>query len=202
MSEPETRSLWRLAPLGVFALLAILLFARLFAGDSSHVPSPLIGRPAPPFNLPAVEGLAGVSGVSDADLRQGQVSVLNVFASWCPPCRSEHHVLMALARDERLKAAGLRLFGLAYKDEAANVRRFLEDEGNPFAAVGADLLGLTGIDLGVYGVPETYLVGGDGVILFKYVGPLTPQTLATELTPRIEKALSANKAAATPAPAQ
>lgn len=191
MSEPEQRrSLLRLAPLAVFLLLASLLLGRLFSGDASRLPSPLIGHPAPAFDLPSIEGYDGAQGLSDADLRQGHVSLLNVFASWCPPCRAEHRILMALSRDEGLKAKGVRLYGLSYKDEPANARKFLEDEGSPFAAVGADYLGLTSINLGVYGVPETYIIGGDGVIAYKYVGPLTSQTVATTLMPEIEKALS------------
>jgi cytochrome c biogenesis protein CcmG, thiol:disulfide interchange protein DsbE len=191
MSAPDRRrSLLRLAPLGVFLLLASLLLGRLFSGDASRLPSPLIGHPTPAFDLPAIEGLEGAKGLADADLRQGHVSVLNVFASWCPPCRAEHRVLMALAHDEALKAKGVRLYGLAYKDEPANARRFLEDQGSPYAAVGADYLGMTAINLGVYGVPETYVIGEDGIITYKYVGPLTAQIVATTLMPEIEKALS------------
>jgi cytochrome c biogenesis protein CcmG, thiol:disulfide interchange protein DsbE len=186
----QRRSLLRLAPLGVFLLLATLLLGRLFSGDASRLPSPLIGHAAPAFDLPAIEGYDGAKGLSDADLREGHVSLLNVFASWCPPCRAEHRVLMALSRDESLKAKGVRLYGLSYKDEPANARKFLQDEGSPFTAIGADYLGMTSINLGVYGVPETYIVRGDGVIAYKYVGPLTPQIVATTLMPEIEKALS------------
>ena len=191
--EGESRSPWlRLAPLGVFLLLAGLFVARLFSGDPSKLPSALIGRPAPAFALPAVEGLTGVAGFSDADLRQGHVSVINVFASWCAPCRAEAAELMALAHDETLKAAGVKLYGLSYKDEAANAVRFLTQEGNPFDAVGADFVGRTAIDFGVYGVPETFVVRGDGVVAYKLVGPLTPYALEKTLLPEIEKALKAS----------
>jgi cytochrome c biogenesis protein CcmG/thiol:disulfide interchange protein DsbE len=186
-----SRSWLRLAPLGVFLLLAGLFVARLFSGDPSKLPSALIGRPAPAFTLPSVEGLSGVSGFSDANLREGHVSVINVFASWCAPCRAEAPTLMSLAHDEALKAQGVKLYGLSYKDEAANSVRFLTQEGNPFDAVGDDYAGRTAIDFGVYGVPETFVVRGDGVVAYKLVGPLTPYALEKTLLPEIEKALKA-----------
>lgn len=192
--EKSPRTWLRLAPLGVFLLLAGLFVARLFSGDPSKLPSALIGRPAPAFTLPAVEGLAGVSGFGDADLRQGHVSVINVFASWCAPCRAEAPTLLTLAHDETLKAAGVKLYGLSYKDDAANAVRFLTQEGNPFDAVGADSLGRTAIDFGVYGVPETFVVRGDGVVAYKFVGPLSPYALEKTLIPEIEKALKASAA--------
>ena len=185
------RSWLRLAPLGVFLLLAGLFVVQLFTGDPSKLPSALIGRPAPAFTLPPVEGLAGVAGFSDANLREGHVSVINVFASWCAPCRAEAPTLMALAHDDALKAQGVKLYGLSYKDEAANSVRFLKQEGNPFDAVGADYAGRTAIDFGVYGVPETFVIRGDGVVAYKLVGPLTPYALEKTLLPEIEKALKA-----------
>ena len=194
MSSEEggaSRSWLRLAPLGVFLLLAGLFVARLFSGDPSKLPSALIGRPAPAFTLPPVEGLVGVAGFSDAHLREGHVSVINVFASWCAPCRAEAPTLMSLAHDEALKAQGVKLYGLSYKDEAANSVRFLTQEGNPFDAVGDDYAGRTAIDFGVYGVPETFVVRGDGVVAYKLVGPLTPYALEKTLLPEIEKALKA-----------
>jgi len=186
-----SRSWLRLAPLGVFLLLAGLFAVQLFSGDPSKLPSALIGRPAPAFSLPPLEGLAGVAGFSDANLRDGHVSVINVFASWCVPCRAEAPTLMSLAQDEALKAQGVKLYGLSYKDEAANAVRFLKQEGNPFEAVGADTAGRTAIDFGVYGVPETFVVRGDGVVAYKLVGPLTPYALEKTLLPEIEKALKA-----------
>ncbi len=194
MSSEEggaSRSWLRLAPLGVFLLLAGLFVARLFSGDPSKLPSALIGRPAPAFTLPPVEELVGVAGFSDAHLREGHVSVINVFASWCAPCRAEAPTLMSLAHDEALKAQGVKLYGLSYKDEAANSVRFLTQEGNPFDAVGDDYAGRTAIDFGVYGVPETFVVRGDGVVAYKLVGPLTPYALEKTLLPEIEKALKA-----------
>lgn len=188
------RSPLRFLPLAAFALLAALFFVRLFAGDASRLPSALIGKPAPVFALPAMDGPPDVPALSSDDLRRGHVSVVNVFASWCAPCRAEHPSLMALARDEKLKAKGVELYGLSYKDEPSNARRFLDEDGNPFAKIGVDSAGRTAIDFGVYGVPETFVVRGDGVIAYKFVGPLSPQSLATTLIPEIEKAMGERRA--------
>lgn len=186
---PRQNSLLRLLPLGVFIILAGLFLLRLFAGDASRLPSALIGRPAPPFALPTIKGLAGTPGLSDKNLREGHVSVVNVFASWCAPCHAEHATLMALAREPALKAMGVRLYGLSYKDEPANALKFLDGDGNPYDAIGTDLSGRTAIDFGVYGVPETFIVKGDGTVAYKFVGPLSPQALAATLIPEIEKAM-------------
>jgi cytochrome c biogenesis protein CcmG/thiol:disulfide interchange protein DsbE len=166
-----------LLPVVVFLGLAILFAIRLGAGDPARLPSALVGKPAPALALPAIPGLreAGgqaVPGLAAADLRGGRVTVLNVWASWCAPCRLEHPLLMDLAKDP-----SIRLVGLNYKDSEANARRFLGAFGNPFAAIGADDTGRTAIDWGVYGVPETFVVGPDGVIRYKHVGPLTPESL-------------------------
>lgn len=186
------RSPLRFLPLGVFALLAGVFLLRLWGGDPSHLPSALIGKPAPTFSLPAVEGVVGTPGLATEDLRRGHVSVVNVFASWCAPCHQEHPALMALAQDAELRAKGVEVYGLSYKDEPANAKRFLGGMGNPFSRIGADVSGRTAIDFGVYGVPETFVVRGDGTIAYKFVGPLSSQTLTTELVPQIEKALAAD----------
>jgi cytochrome c biogenesis protein CcmG/thiol:disulfide interchange protein DsbE len=191
MSERATeapRSPLRFLPLILFGLLAALFLVRLFGGDASRIPSALIGKPAPQFDLPALEGLKDAPGFATADLRQGHVTLVNIFASWCAPCRQEHPVLMALANDEALKGKGVALYGLSYKDEAANALGFLTEEGNPFQRVGVDRAGRTAIDFGVYGVPETFVVKGDGTIAYKFIGPLTPSAVATVLIPEIEKA--------------
>ncbi len=176
-------------PLAVFALLVALFFVRLYAGDSSRLPSALIGKQVPTFVLPPLSGLQDVPGLSNEDLRQGHVSVLNVFASWCAPCHQEHSTLLALAQNETLKAKGVRIAGLAYKDDQANSLKFLRQDGNPFAQVGVDQAGRVAIDFGVYGVPETFIIRGDGVVAYKFVGPLTPESLQTVLIPEIEKAM-------------
>jgi len=164
-----------LVPLFVFAALALLFLVRLYAGDPSQVPSALIGRPVPAFTLEPLPGLsqAGqpVPGLSDADLK-GRVTVVNVWASWCVPCRQEHPALAELAKNP-----AVRVVGINYKDNPENARRFLGSLGNPFAAIGIDPNGRAAIDWGVYGVPETFIVGPDGTIRYKHVGPLTPETL-------------------------
>jgi cytochrome c biogenesis protein CcmG/thiol:disulfide interchange protein DsbE len=192
VSEPATetsRTPLRFLPLALFGLLAALFLLRLFAGDASRLPSALIGKPAPEFNLPALAGLKETPGFATADLRRGHVSIVNIFASWCVPCRQEHPTLMALTQDEKLKAAGVELYGLSYKDEAANALALLREEGNPFQRVGVDPAGRTAIDFGVYGVPETFVIKGDGTIAYKFIGPLTPSAVAATLLPEIEKAM-------------
>lgn len=169
----RTRVLF-LLPVIIFAGLAILFLLRLFAGDPSRVPSALIGRPAPAMTLPPLEGLRAadgtpVPGLSPEDLK-GRVTIVNVWASWCGPCRLEHPLLVDLAKDE-----SIRMVGINYKDQAENARRFLGALGNPYAAVGVDANGRAAIDWGVYGVPETYIVGPDGAIRHKHIGPLMPE---------------------------
>ncbi|MDH7798226.1 MULTISPECIES: DsbE family thiol:disulfide interchange protein [unclassified Beijerinckia] len=184
----SSRRLLTLIPLAAFLALALLFFFRLGAGDASRVPSALIGKQVPAFSLPPVEG-TNRPGFSDADLRQGHVSIVNIFASWCVPCRDEHPLLSQLAADAALSAKGVRLIGLNYKDEPVNAARFLNELGNPYALIGSDKPGRAAIDWGVYGVPETFVVKGDGTIAFKVVGPLSETSLRTVLLPEIEKAL-------------
>jgi cytochrome c biogenesis protein CcmG, thiol:disulfide interchange protein DsbE len=181
------RILLTAAPLLIFGILAALFYFRLFAGDASKIPSALIGQSAPRLDLPALDGAAGLK---DADLRQGHVSVVNIFASWCAPCHEEHAVLLDLAADKALAAKGVRLVGIAQKDDPENVRRFLGAKGDPYASVGVDRNGEAGIEWGVYGVPETFIVKGDGTIAFKLVGPMTAETLASVVRPEIEKAMN------------
>jgi cytochrome c biogenesis protein CcmG, thiol:disulfide interchange protein DsbE len=168
---PPRRSRLVFLPVAAFAALALLFLVRLLSGaDPARVPSVLIGRPAPALALPALAGL-GKPGVATGDLKGG-VTVVNVWASWCAPCRVEHPQLMALAKD------GVRVVGINYKDEPENARRFLGLLGDPFAAVGTDRDGRAAIEWGVYGVPETFVVGPDGTIRHKLVGPLTAENLA------------------------
>ena len=178
-----------LVPLAVFLGLILLFLFRLQAGDPSLIPSALIGHPAPQTKLPPVAGLerdgAPVPGIDPADFK-GKVTVLNVWASWCVPCHDEAPLLMELAQDSRF-----RLIGINYKDDPDNARRFLGRYGDPFAAAGADISGRAGIEWGVYGVPETFIIGRDGRIAYKLVGPISPDNFATVLKPEIEKALAA-----------
>ncbi|MEQ8598958.1 MAG: DsbE family thiol:disulfide interchange protein [Devosia sp.] len=173
----------------LFALPLILLvalvsvFAFSIDRDTTLVRSVLIDKPVPDFTLPAVEGL-DVPGF-DTNSLGDEVTVVNVFASWCIPCRDEHPLL------ETLKAqTGVRLFGINHSDAPENARAFLAELGNPYDAVGADRDRRVSIDWGVYGVPETFLVDADGVITYKHVGPLTPAAIETELLPALEKARS------------
>ncbi|GJE29615.1 DsbE family thiol:disulfide interchange protein [Methylobacterium organophilum] len=173
-AEPVRRSLLVLLPVLVFAILAGLFFLRLHSGvDPQALPSALIGKPVPAFDLGPVAGLSAegqpVPGLSSADLK-GQVTVLNFWASWCAPCQVEHPMLMRLSREP-----GIRLVGIDYKDGAEAGRRFLARNGVPFAAVGADASGRVGIDFGVYGVPETFIIGPDGTIRDKLVGIVTAE---------------------------
>jgi cytochrome c biogenesis protein CcmG, thiol:disulfide interchange protein DsbE len=175
-------------PLIAFLALAALFVLRLGAGDPSRIPSALIGHPAPRTDLPPLAGLARegkpVPGLDSADFK-GQVTVLNVWASWCVPCRDEAPLLMTLAADQRV-----RVVGINYKDQPDNARRFLGRYGNPFAANGTDDNGRAAIEWGVYGVPETFVIGRDGRIAYKLIGPVTPDNLDTALKPAIEQALA------------
>ena len=186
-SAPARRRLVVLLPLLVFAALTALFFFRLGTGDPSRLPSALIGKPAPVLTLPPLEGLVregkSVPGLDPAAFG-GRVTLVNVWASWCVPCRDEHPYLTKLAGDRRLT-----LVGINYKDTPENARRFLGRFGNPFAEVGVDQAGRAMIEWGVYGVQETFLVGRDGKIAYKQVGPIDEQALA-KLMAEIEKALS------------
>lgn len=168
-----------LLPALFFGALAVLFLFRLFAGDPHKLPSALIGQAAPATTLPALDGLrregGAVPGFSTEELR-GRVYVINVFASWCVPCRDEHPLLMEMAKAEPYASGKAVLLGLNYKDEAENARRFLAVLGNPYAAVGVDRSGRAGIEWGVYGVPETFVVDRAGRIIHKQVGPLNAAT--------------------------
>jgi cytochrome c biogenesis protein CcmG/thiol:disulfide interchange protein DsbE len=201
MSETDTQSEKRgrprlalLFPLAVFAVLAAIFLIKLLSGgDPSAIPSALIDKPVPEFSLPALDGLnrdgTPVPGLAAADLK-GRVSLVNIFASWCGPCRQEHPFLVQLGGDPRIK-----LYGINYKDVPENARRFLGELGNPYAAVGVDDRGRAAIDWGVYGVPETFLIGPDGIIRHKIVGPLSERVLKEFLMPEIEKLLADSGAA-------
>ena len=174
-------------PLVGFIALAGIFLLRLHGDDPSRIPSALIGRPAPPTALPPLQGLldngAQVPGLDPAVFK-GKVSVVNVWASWCVPCHDEAPLLTELARDKRLQ-----LVGIDYKDLPDNARRFLGRYGNPFGIVGVDDNGRAAIEWGVYGVPETFVVGRDGTILYKLVGPVTSENIGGVLKAEIDKAL-------------
>ena len=195
-SVPETsgrsqqRRSWLMAlPLLAFGSLAAIFWFRLGDGDPSKIPSALIGHPAPQTPLPPLPGLANggtdVPGLDPA-MFKGKVSVVNVWASWCVPCHDEAPLLTELGKDKRLQMVGIN-----YKDTPENARRFLGRYGNPFGIVGVDGNGRAAIEWGVYGVPETFIVGRNGTIVYKMVGPVTPENIDTVLKVEIDKALKA-----------
>ena len=180
---PGSRSrLWLvLLPVIVFAALAAVFWKGL-SGTPNEIPSALINKPVPDFVLDPVDGMK-LPGFSDEDLKKGKVTVINVWASWCAPCRIEHPLLTELA-----KRPDITLYGMNYKDEPQNAVEFLNTLGQPFAAVGMDRDGRTAIDFGVYGVPETFIVDGQGMIRYKHIGPLTAESITGEMAREIEKA--------------
>ena len=177
-----------LAVAGALFLLFVVLGAMLLqpGRDAAAVPSALIGQLAPQTDLPAVDGLFNAEGLDmpafTSSVLEGKVTLVNVWASWCVPCREEHPFLMELATDDRVQIVGLN-----YKDTPKNATRFLATLGNPFDAVGADNNGRTAINWGVYGVPETFLVAADGTIVWKHVGPFTPGIMQNDLVPLLDK---------------
>ncbi len=168
-------------PLAIFLALAAVFYFRI-GGDHTVVPSALINKPAPMLALSALDG-ANTPTLDPASFK-GFVTVVNVWASWCAPCRAEHPFLVRLAKDKRIRVTGIN-----YKDQPATALRFLAQLGNPFAAIGVDAAGRAAIEWGVYGVPETFLVGRDGLIKFKQVGPITAENFPRMLA-EIEKALA------------
>jgi cytochrome c biogenesis protein CcmG/thiol:disulfide interchange protein DsbE len=170
------RYLRYLVPLLLFALLAGLLYRGLGL-DPKVVPSPLIGKPMPAFSLPRLDDPG--TTISDDDLR-GKVSILNIWATWCTSCRAEHEVLLELARTGKVA-----IYGLNYKDNRADAQRWLMQLGNPYVANAFDEDGRTGIDWGVYGAPETFIMDRQGIIRHKHIGPLTAPVLEDEILPLI-----------------
>jgi cytochrome c biogenesis protein CcmG/thiol:disulfide interchange protein DsbE len=188
-TAPRRRSFLMLLPLICFAGLAVLFWFRLGDGDPSRIPSALIGRPAPHTPLPPLEGLTAngqiVPGLDPAVFK-GKVSVVNVWASWCVPCHDEAPLLTELGKDTRLQVIGIN-----YKDTPDNAQRFLGRYGNPYRMVGVDANGRAAIEWGVYGVPETFIVGREGKIVYKLVGPITPDNLDSVVRAEIDKAMKA-----------
>lgn len=184
-----------LLPLLVIIGLVGVFFYSLFSGDPSKLPSALIGKPAPQFDLPPIEGFEKDGqpgkGLRTADLATGEVSIVNVWASWCGPCIQEHPVLVWLKETH-----DLRLLGINYRDQPQKALQFLERLGDPYDMIGADRTGRTAIDWGVYGVPETYVVDGHGEIVYRYVGPLNQKAVKEELLPAVDIARERTRTAA------
>ncbi len=171
-------------PLVLFGGLAAVFMTQLQSGrDVSEIPSALLGTKAPALELAALDGSERPALTTAAIT--GKLTLVNVFASWCVPCRQEHPMLLELSKDPRVNVVGIN-----YKDRNDNALRFLGELGNPYAAIGVDPNGKAAIDWGVYGIPESYLVGPDGTILYKKVGPFDPESFETQLMPAIEKALA------------
>ena len=175
--------------LAALPILIALVFGAFFLWglnpdrDPNAIPSVLISQPAPTFDLPPVEGI-GVPGLSRENLiGNPEPVVVNVFASWCVPCRAEHAVLTRMVERD-----GIRLFGINYKDKPEDARAWLDNLGNPYELIGSDLNGRAGIEWGISGVPETFIVAGDGTVLYRYVGPIVGADAEAELATALAQA--------------
>lgn len=168
-----------LLPPAIFALLAGLFAAGMFREDPEALPSAREGQPAPAV---ALAKLGPGEPFTDTDLRNGDVKLVNYWASWCAPCRIEHPVLM------EIEASGVPVFGINYKDDPVKALGFLAELGDPYAAIGADETGRTALDWGVYGVPETYVIDGSGTIRLRFAGPITREIYEKRILPAIEAA--------------
>lgn len=191
MTEKQSGSgIWiAILPLAVFLALAATFYSLLSRDgrDASRLPSALLDKPAPVLEMPPLEGLsengkiiAGISG----DIFKDKLSVVNVFASWCVPCRQEHPQIMALAKDGRFQMVGLN-----YKDSSRNALGFLGELGNPYDLIGVDRNGRAAIEWGVYGIPETFLVDSEGRVFHKHVGPINREILEKKILPLLEQKL-------------
>ena len=177
------RRLIFLLPVAVFLALAAVIADFMLSGrDPRLLPSTLIDKPAPQFSLPAIEGFTKQApGLSTKDLA-GKVTVINFFASWCVPCRVEHPVLMRIAAQNLVP-----LYGVNYKNKTKDATDWLEELGNPYERIGQDITGRAGIEWGVYGLPETYIIDKEGRIRYRHVGPLFPEVFKETIMPLIEK---------------
>lgn len=177
-APPRQRGLFILVPLA-FGVLAAVLAWQLLTGTPDKIPSALIDKSIPEFDLPALPGWD--EGLTSADVAEGGVSLVNVFASWCGPCRVEHPLLMAIAAEDKLP-----VWGLNYKDQPSDATRWLNQLGDPYTQIGSDLNGRVGIDWGVYGVPETFVIDHQGRIVYKHIGVLTRADWDEKILPLIE----------------
>jgi len=165
----KIRNIWLLLPLIAAIAILLVFMLGLRRDDARVLPSALIDKPVPAFELP---GLGDGPSFAAADLKGGGVKLINIWASWCGPCRIEHPYLVMLA------AEGVTLHGINYKDQPANAAAFLAELGNPFERIGVDANGRTGIEFGVYGVPETFVINAEGRITFKHVGPILERNIS------------------------
>ncbi len=179
-----------LLPLLIFLAISGFFVWGLIKGDPRHLPSVLIGKMAAQFDLPPLEGMTGpdgkqIPGLSTKDLKTPGVKMLSFFASWCTGCRAEHPFLMELARNKVIPIAGI-----AYKDPHDKSLAWLAELGNPYARIGVDRKGRTGIDFGVYGIPESFFINSEGRIIYKYIGPLDARAWKNTVTPELKKAIA------------
>ncbi len=168
-------------PLAVFVVLAVSFGVGLLTLNPREIPSALIGEPVPEFSLPGIPGHE--DGLSTADFRDGEVVLVNVFASWCIPCRQEHPLFMELAR-----TGDIKIYGLNQRDKVEDAVQWLATFGDPYDRVGSDLDGRAGIEWGVYGVPETFIVDGQGLIIYKHISVVTREILNKEILPLVKQA--------------
>ncbi|MCH9808178.1 MAG: DsbE family thiol:disulfide interchange protein [Alphaproteobacteria bacterium] len=191
-APPRRNFGWVVAPLIVFLMLAAAFGYSLSTGDPSKLPSALIGKPVPQTQFAALEGLktkgTQIPGFASTELADGQVRVINFWASWCVPCVQEHPLLIALQQ-----RTGVPIFGVNYKDQPSAAKRFIGRYGNPYARVGIDPSGRNAIEWGVYGMPETFIVDGKGRIAYKHVGPISERSLLQDVIPAVEKARAASQ---------
>ncbi|MDJ0612074.1 MAG: DsbE family thiol:disulfide interchange protein [Rhizobiaceae bacterium] len=186
-SPSKKPNLWfAILPLAVFLALTGVFYSLLSTEgrDTSALPSALLNDPAPVLIVPPLSE-TGLPGLEADTFKSGKVSVVNIFASWCVPCRQEHPQIVKLGEDERIQ-----LVGINHKDSTSNALTFLSELGNPYDVIGVDRSGRAAIEWGVYGVPETFLVDGSGVVFYKHVGPISPQQLEEQIMPLLEQKLA------------
>ena len=182
----RSRFIFAFLPLIVFGALAVFFYVQLNSGrNANEVPSVLIGTKAPSLNLPPLEGLkhkgTQVPALTDGEI-SGKLALVNVFASWCVPCRQEHPLFMSLSRSNEVP-----IYGINYKDPPDQAAAWLDDLGDPYTRIGADHDGRAGIEWGVYGIPETYVIAANGTIAYRHVGPLTQSDIDNTLLPLVRE---------------
>ena len=184
MAKAPVSTLRRVVLAAIPVLIFVVLAAFLLRGldlNPKEIPSVMIDKPVPEFSLPPLPRRDD-KGLSTADLKQGQVALVNVFASWCVACRAEHPLLQKMADD------GVLIYGIDYRDDAEKGLKYLEELGNPYARGGADPTGHTALEWGLYGVPETFVIAGDGTVVLRFAGPITERILETTIRPAMEEA--------------